>query len=104
MANLNVYWTLTAIDQRNLVFRYWNKRNKSNSYSIKLKNIINERINLLKQYPEMGRKTDFAEIRAIIFEYYSILYRVEKSTIFIVAFWDNRQNPKKLLSLLQENK
>lgn len=104
MVFLKVFWTETAIVQRNLVFKYWNHRNKSNTYSIKLKTLIKERINLLKQYPDIGKKTEFKAIRIIYLEHYSILYKVDKEIIFIVGFWDNRQNPLKLLRLLRENK
>lgn len=104
MAELKVIWTETAVLQRNLIFEYWNNRNRNNSYSKKLRIAIKERIHLLKQNPEMGKQTDFKKIRIIIFERYSILYKVEKEKIFIVSLWDNRQNPKKLLHLLRENK
>ncbi|MDY9917366.1 MULTISPECIES: type II toxin-antitoxin system RelE/ParE family toxin [Proteiniphilum] len=104
MALLKVFWTQTAILQRNLVFRYWNNRNKSNEYSIKLNIEIKERILLLKSYPFIGKKTEFQDIRILPIKHYSILYKIENSRILIMAFWDNRQNPRKLLKLLRENK
>ena len=104
MALLNVFWTQTAINQRNLVFKYWNSRNKSNSYSVKLNFEIKRRIALLKSNPEMGRKTDFNNVKVVVMGHYSILYKIENSNILIVSFWDNRQNPDKLLQLLRDNK
>lgn len=104
MAQLSVFWTKTAIKQRNLVFKYWNNRNKSNAYSVKLNIQIKERITLLKSYPEMGKKTDFKNVKAIVMGHYSILYKIEESNILIVSFWDNRQNPNKLLQLLRDKK
>ena len=59
MARLKILWTSTALKQRNHIFKYWNERNKSNSYSKKLKNKITD-INIIitgfwdnRQNPEM---------------------------------------------------
>ena len=35
---------------------------------------------------------------------FSIYYKVNKMEIIITAFWDNRQNPKKLLEILEKKK
>ena len=51
MAKLTICWTQTAVKQRNHIFKYWNNRNKSASYSKKLNNSIKERIQLLKTNP-----------------------------------------------------
>lgn len=58
MARLNIFWTVTAVKQRNFIFHYWNDRNKSTSYSKKLNQKIKERIYLLKTNPLLGKKTD----------------------------------------------
>lgn len=103
MARLKIFWTSTAVKQRNHIFKYWNERNKSTAYSKKLSKIINERINFLKTYPQMGKNTDVSNTRAISLGHYSILYRKVKSNIIITGFWDNRQDPIKLLEFLKEN-
>lgn len=102
MAQLTIYWTQTAIKQRNFIFKYWNARNKSNAYSIKLNTSVKERISLLRINPEMGKVTEFKETRAISLGHYSILYKQTGKKIFITGFWDNRQDPKKLLKFLKE--
>jgi toxin YoeB len=102
MALLKVFWTETAIKQRNHIFEYWNDRNKSTEYSKKLRLEINDRIKTLKSNPRAGKNTDFENIRVSVLGYFSILYKFSETRIIIVAFWDNRQDPKKLLSLLQE--
>jgi len=53
MDGLTLFWTQTAIKQRNYTFEYWNKRNKSRLYSQKLNLAIRGRTELLKQLPEM---------------------------------------------------
>ncbi len=103
MAKVNIHWTLTALRQRNKIFEYWNERNKSNTYSIKLNYKIKDRINQLKVFPESGIKTDFADNRLISLGHYSILYKKIENSIIITAIWDNRQDTKKLLDLLKND-
>ena len=103
MAELNIFWTQTAIKQRNYIFEYWNKRNKSNSYTKKLNQSIKERITLLKTHPKLGKQTNFIQTRLISLGHYSILYKQIDSQIIITGFWDNRQNTKKLLNFLNPN-
>jgi len=103
MAELKIFWTQTAVRQRNQTFEYWNTRNKSTTYSKKLRNNIQERTTLLKTNPELGKKTDFKNTRLISLGHYSILYQKVNFKIIITGFWDNRQNPKKLLQFLTLN-
>ena len=102
MDELTIFWTQTAKRQRDSIFEYWNDRNKSTEYSKKLNLSIGERTKLLKSHPEMGKETDFKETRVISMGHYSILYKVNKPKIIITGFWDNRDNPKKLLKFLQK--
>lgn len=101
MDGLTVFWTQTAIRQRDHIFEYWNKRNKSNSYAKKLNMAIRDKIELLKHQPEIGKNTNFKNNRAISMGDYSILYKIAQNKVFITSIWDNRQDPKKLLLLLK---
>ena len=101
MAQLKVFWTETAIIQRNYVFEYWNERNKSTEYSKKLNAKIIERISLLKSQPKLGKKSNFEDVRIVSLEHYSLLYKFDELKIINVGFWDNRQNPNRLLEFLQ---
>ncbi|MHB1107961.1 MAG: type II toxin-antitoxin system RelE/ParE family toxin [Lutibacter sp.] len=102
MAELTIFWTNTALKQRNYTFEYWNERNKSSTYSKKLNSSIKERTNILKTNPELGKKTEFNNTRVISLGHYSILYKKVDSKIMITGFWDNRQNPDKLLKFLNQ--
>jgi len=99
----SIFWTRKAIQQRNYVFDYWNKRNRSLNYSKKLNSAIKERIILLKFNSKLGKKSNFKDTRVISLKHYSILYKIESSKIIITGFWDNRQSDKKLLNFLMKN-
>ena len=101
MLLLKVFWTETAVVQRNSIFEYWNKRNGSNTYSSKLRLTINNNIELLRKYPELGVKTDFGEHRSLASGYFSLFYKFDTERVIITAFWDSRQDPGKLLELLR---
>jgi plasmid stabilization system protein ParE len=103
MKKYAIFWTVTAVKQRKQVLEYWNDRNKSDAYSRKLILKISDRIRLLKTNPHMGKKTDFLNTRIISLGHYSILYREIEDNIIITGFWDNRQDPSKLLRFLKNN-
>jgi plasmid stabilization system protein ParE len=97
MGKLTLHWTNTSLSQRNHIFSYWNKRNRSTEYSKRLLKVINERTKLILLFPKIGRENH----RVIPLEHYSIFYRKVDDKIIITAFWDNNQNPKELLLLLK---
>ncbi|GGG52387.1 type II toxin-antitoxin system RelE/ParE family toxin [Epilithonimonas arachidiradicis] len=100
MDEVKVIWTTLARKQRNAIFDYWNNRNKSNRYSIKLNLTIYQKIDLLKSNPLSGIETNFEPYRILHFENYGLVYRLEKDLLYIISVWDNRQNPSKLKKLL----
>jgi plasmid stabilization system protein ParE len=102
MAQLEIYWTETAIKQRNYIFDYWIERNQSVAYAKKLNEKIKERTALLKQNPDLGKKTDFKNTRAFSLGHYSLYYQIKGTKIIITGFWDNRQEPDKLLKFLKK--
>lgn len=102
MAEREIVWTKTADLQLIGVLKYWVNKNKSNSYSLKLLNTVTERTIQLASHPELYPQTDVDKVRIIALKNHSVLYRFSKNQIIIVAFWDNRQDPKKLLKILKE--
>ncbi|WP_340199606.1 type II toxin-antitoxin system RelE/ParE family toxin [Ascidiimonas sp. W6] len=104
MAKRNVIWTRTADIQLIGILEYWVNRNKSNIYSIKLLKLVTERTNQIAKNPELYKKTDFKNIQVASLGNYSIYYKTTENEIIISAFWDNRQDPKKLLKALIRKK
>ena len=104
MAQRNVIWTKTADIQFVGILEYWVKRNKSTTYSKKLVKLVSERTNQIAENPFIYKATDFKDIRVASLGNFSIYYKTFDNEIIITAFWDNRQNPKKLLKILQNKK
>ncbi len=104
MAKRNVIWTRTADLQFVGILEYWVKRNKSNSYSKKLVRLVAERTKQIAENPFIYKSTDFKDTRVASLGNFSIFYKVTDMQIIISAFWDNRQDPRKLLEILQSRK
>ena len=102
MVKRNVVWTKTADIQFVGILEYWVKRNKSTVFSKKLIKIVSNRTLHIAKNPYSYKDTSFNEIRVASLNNYSIFYKTTPTEIIISAFWDNRQNPKKLLKILQK--
>lgn len=104
MAKCNVIWTRTADLQFVGILEYWVKRNKSNAYSKKLVNLVSERTKQIADKPLIYKATNFKDVRVASLGNFSIYYKVSEKEIIITAFWDNRQDPEKLLKILKSKK
>ena len=102
MAERTVVWTETASRQRREILKYWTLRNGSTRYAGKLINLIRERTELIANHPLAGKATNHTDTRETAMGNFSIFYKVTKEQIIITAFWDNRQDPDKLLKILQK--
>ena len=101
MVKRTIVWTLTASKQRREILVYWNNRNKSSIYSEKIIIFTKTRLNIVLNNPLIGKITDFPNTRVITLGHFSVFYQFNRKFIIISAFWDNRQDPKKLLNLLK---
>ncbi|MEI6142785.1 MAG: type II toxin-antitoxin system RelE/ParE family toxin [Mariniphaga sp.] len=100
MAERTVVWTETAARQRREVLEFWTKHNGSTSFAEKLISAIAERIQIIIKLPESFKSTSYEGTRESAMGHFSIFYKQTKDKIIITAFWDNRQDPKKLLEKL----
>ena len=92
-----IIWSKRSQNDRKEIFRYWNKRNKSNEYSKKLNRLFNEAIRLVAEYPHIGKRTDDKDARIKIVRDFLIIYEIDvQDQIVILAIWNSRQDPAKL--------
>ncbi|MFO7720662.1 MAG: type II toxin-antitoxin system RelE/ParE family toxin [Gillisia sp.] len=102
MAKKLVVWTETAIKQRREILKYWTLRNKSTIYAEKLLGLIRDRINSIIKNPEAGKPTSHLNTREVAIGNFSIYYKLTSQHIIITAFWDNRQDPEKIINLINK--
>ena len=96
-----IIWSLKAQNNRKEIFTYWNQRNKSNRYSLKLNLLFIEAANLVAKFPKIGKPTGYKETRVKLVRDYLMIYKEEETFIIIVTIWDGRQNPMKLESIIR---
>lgn len=95
-----VVWTTLAFNQKKDILHYWKIRNKSNVYCIKLDFLFKRAIQIISEYPKIGRLTDDKNLRVKIVRDYLIFYAEYDNEIVILSVWDNRQNPDKLKRII----
>lgn len=100
MAKRKVIWTRTAELQYVGILEYWVNRNKSNIFSKKLVKLVSDCTNQIASTPFIYKSTDYKTTLGN----FSVYYKVYDKKIIITAFWDNRQDPKKLLKILKNKK
>lgn len=101
MVKGDVVWTRTAREQRRAVLKYWTIRNNSTKYSEKLIELLSKRIEIIQKYPESFPMTNYPNTRFSAMGHFSIFFKHIDQQLIITAFWDNRQEPGKLDTLLK---
>ena len=91
-----IIWTEPAKKDIQQITIYWNNRNKSYSYSIKLRKIIRDKLRFISRFPLIGIQTDYPDVRCFIIRDYKLFYFFSEKTVTVLRFWDTRQNPDKL--------
>ena len=91
-----IVWTQSAIQDRFRIYQYWSQKNKSNLFSQKLERLFNEAATLLSEFPEIGTRTDFQDVRVKVIRNYCVFYLNLPDSIQIIRVWDSRQNPDSL--------
>jgi hypothetical protein len=64
--------------------------------------LTSEQIKVIQSNPKLFIKADFQDTHISALGHFSIFYKFTKYFLIITAFWDNRQNPKKLFNILKK--
>jgi addiction module RelE/StbE family toxin len=87
-----IIWSRRANTDRRNIFHYWNQRNKSNRYSIKLNKLFKEALELVSKYPKIGKLTDLENVRIKIVRDYLIVYEELEDEILILTIFSSHQD------------
>ena len=96
-----VVWSLRAQNDRKEILNYWRLRNKSSTYSKKLNQLFKNSIQIIKDFPQIGKSTDDPNTRIKIVKDYLLFYEETETQILILTIWDSRQDPDKLKKVLK---
>jgi plasmid stabilization system protein ParE len=92
-----VVWSKNAKQELLAITSFWDKKNKSKTYSEKIKFHIELAINLIKKNKKLGIRSNIESVRMrLILKNYYLVYEISENQINILQFWDVRQNPIKI--------
>jgi plasmid stabilization system protein ParE len=98
---LKVYWSDTSKAQLKHVYAFWVSHNGSETYSKRLKEEAFALLEMIAKNPKAFKRLKDLDVREAPMGNFSIFYSISNGTISVVSFWDNRQNPKLLRSILE---
>lgn len=104
MVKRPVVWTETAARQRQEILKYWVNRNGTTTYAEKLIKLTSKQIKVIQSNPKLFKKADFPDTYVSSLGHFCIFYKFTNDLVIITAFWDNRQDPKKLLDIISKTK
>jgi len=95
---VEIYWTNKAEQSLENIVEYI-KIEWSEKSAIKFIKKVDDIINSIKQNPFAFQMSDSENIRrAVITKQTSLYYEIFEDKIYLLTFWDNRKNPKKIKS------
>jgi hypothetical protein len=77
------------------ILSYYKKRNGNSNYSRWIKGEAKVMLELILSFPNLGKAGSNQEARILTFSDFGIIYEVHERIIFVISFWDFRQNPEK---------
>ena len=95
MAKRKIVWTNTANLERKDILEYWILRNKSKRFSLRLNYLILQTLEVLRENPTIGRRTNVDNVRIKLIRGYLLLYEFTVSELIILSIWDARRDIKK---------
>ena len=96
-----IIWSQRSQNDRKQILEYWRNRNKSNTYSKKLDKRFREALNIIRDYPQVGKQTDDQKARIKIVKDYLLIYEETEDSIILLTIWDSRQDPEKLKRIIK---
>ena len=104
MGKRKLIWSQSALNDMTEIFDYYNKRNKSKTYSTKLLGEFRAIMCLILSSPRMGIKTEDENIRYVLSGNYALFYEIKSCTIEVLIVWDCRQSPGRLEMCIRQRR
>lgn len=90
-----VNWSKNAELELQAALEFYNFRNGSNLYSVKLLDRIDDVITTISETETIGRLTKNKVTRIFPIDIFNLYYETKGDTIHIVSFWNNKQDESK---------
>ncbi|MDP2454521.1 MULTISPECIES: type II toxin-antitoxin system RelE/ParE family toxin [unclassified Kaistella] len=91
-----IIWTEKAKKELFEILKYWNNRNKSKSFSLRLNNLVEEQLSLITEFPKIARATDIPNVNVKVVHKYLLYYEIVDDVLYVLTFRNGSKNPKTL--------
>ena len=91
-----IIWSRKAQVELIEILEYWINRNKSNTFSIKLNELVDQQLKLLTENPKIGRKTDIENVYIKVIHKYLLYYELVENELHVLTIRHGSKNPKTL--------
>jgi len=96
MGKRKIIWSDKAKKKLFEILEFYEQRNKSKTYSIKLYQRFKKELSVLTKHPDIGIKTEIESVRGLIVDDFILFYEPGKEKIMVHTLWDCHQNPDDL--------
>jgi len=91
-----IIWTIRAKEELFEILEYWNERNGSATYSLKLNKLISNTLLKLIKRPLLGRPTDIENVRVKLVNRYFVYYEIIDADLYMLSIRHEKRNPETL--------
>ena len=88
-----IIWTKRILTEIEQILDYWNERNQSNEYSLRLLKRFEAIALVIFKNPLSGKPTTNHNIRVFMVSHYLVFYEWDAPTITLLTVFDSRRNP-----------
>lgn len=90
---LNIFFSPQFLDSLESILSYYDERNGNDRYSKKLLVLFRRQIGLLSEMPDIGRNTNYDNIKILFVDDYGIEYEKREEAIIIIDIYSCQTNP-----------
>lgn len=90
-----IVWSRNAVLELQGVLGFYNFRNGTNLYSLKLLDKIDDVLTTISVTETIGRLTKNKVTRIFPIDIFSLFYEIKDDAIYVVSFWNNSQDESK---------
>ena len=91
-----IIWTEKAKHNLIEILTYWNNRNKSKTFSSKLNTLIQNHLQLVLDFPNIGRETDISNVQVKVIRSYLLYYEFINEDLHVLTIRHGSRDPKTL--------
>jgi len=96
-----IIWTPEALELLEGIFNYWEVRNGSKTYALKLNVLFQNCLEQVCKYPESGRSAKYQNVHYRIVKDYFIYYTFTDKEVEVLSLSEMRRDPEYIKSSLK---